>query len=101
HPVPFAHGQRLDPAVFVGPDKDELGFHPTLEHRVAAVVAGCEHECRRHCEHTGSAPHVGPRFPNSTSRCTCIISSTSRGAKRSNMLFQMIANRPGATSSCG
>src|SRR5262249_50095121 len=100
-PVAFPHGQRLDPTVLVGPDEDELGFHPSLEHGVAAVVAACEGKRRRHREHGEGAPHVEPRFPNSTSRCTRISSSTSSGAKRSNMLFQMIAKRPGATSSCG
>src|SRR6185503_11976996 len=99
--VALAHLQRLDAALLIGADIDDLGLDPALQGALIAVAASCEQQ-RQHDERKcGPRCHAGLRGANKSSRWVFIIARTSMGSKRSNNPLQMIAIRPGAAMSCG
>src|SRR6185312_2939578 len=94
--------QCFDAPLLVGRDKNQLGFDPTLQNAVVAVVTACE--CKRHENErqTGKSPvHGTLPCANNRSRCVFIILRTSSGSKRSNKPFQTMATSPGAAMICG
>ena len=96
HRVAFAHRQRLDPARFVGADKDQVGLDPALVTGSAGFEQPASASKAAPISAMRCAVHGASPEPSSTSKCARISARTSIGSKRSNKPLQKIATMPGA-----